>query len=55
MEIARHPILSKRTHGSDLPASWRTLYELSKLPDATLTKALKEGTMHPGTRGTETN
>src|SRR6516225_8715132 len=33
MMIARHPILSKRDHGHVLPASWRTLYELTKLPD----------------------
>jgi hypothetical protein len=33
MEIARHPILSNPTHGSFLPPSWRTLYELSRLDE----------------------
>jgi hypothetical protein len=33
MEIARQPLLTNRTHASDLPPSWMTLYELTKLPD----------------------
>jgi len=49
MMIARHPILSKRDHGHVLPASWRTLYELTKLPDETLIAKLKDGTINPKT------
>jgi hypothetical protein len=32
MAIADNPVLSKANHGSVLPPSWRTLYELTKLP-----------------------
>ncbi len=31
---ARDSRLANRTHGSDLPASWRTLYELTRLDGA---------------------
>jgi len=47
MAIANHPILSQANHGSSLPSSYRTLYELSRLPIAVLTKALEEGLIHP--------
>jgi hypothetical protein len=43
--IAGHPILSAN-HGS-LPACWRTLYELTKLPDDLLRVALRDGRIHP--------
>jgi Protein of unknown function (DUF3102)/Temperature dependent protein affecting M2 dsRNA replication len=33
MAIAANPVLSNANHGSDLPASWRALYELTKLSD----------------------
>ena len=46
MTIANHPILSKANHGSLLPPSWGTLYELSKLPEPVLTDALKSGQWH---------
>src|SRR5260221_9439189 len=36
MKITRHPVLSNANHGSLLPPSWRTLYELTKLPDDVL-------------------
>lgn len=39
------PIIPRRRC---LPSSWYTLYQLSKLPEATLTKALSNGTVHPG-------
>ena len=47
MAVAAHPILSKANHGSFLPSSYRTLYELSRLPTAVLTKALSTGLIHP--------
>jgi DUF3102 family protein len=31
MVVARHPVLSNVAHGPHLPASWRTLYELTKI------------------------
>jgi hypothetical protein len=48
MAIAQHPILANRTHGSVLPPSWRTLYELTKVPDSELQRALEDGRVHPG-------
>jgi hypothetical protein len=47
MKVAGHPVLAKTNHGSLLPPSWRTLYELTKLPDAVLRKALTDGRIHP--------
>jgi hypothetical protein len=46
MKITRHPILSNADHGRHLPPSWRTLYELTKLPDAVLLAKLKDGTIN---------
>jgi hypothetical protein len=43
MAVAAHPILSDRNHGSVLPASWRTLYELTKLPEPALLEAINRG------------
>jgi hypothetical protein len=43
MTVAKHPIISNRNHGSVLPPSWRTLYELTKLsnrPAGTITVSL---------------
>jgi hypothetical protein len=34
MVIAQHRVLANANHGSHLPPSWRTLYELTKLDDA---------------------
>jgi hypothetical protein len=34
-------------HGSALPASWRTLYELQRLPEKIFEKAVKDGRIHP--------
>jgi hypothetical protein len=48
MEIARHPILSNPTHGSHLPPSWRTLYELSKIDDQVLLARIEDHSVHPG-------
>jgi hypothetical protein len=47
MKIAAHPVLSATNHGSRLPPSWRTLYELTKLPEPLLEQALDEGHVHP--------
>jgi hypothetical protein len=48
MAIARHPILSNPNHGSHLPPAWRTVYELTRVDDETLTYALEDGRIHPG-------
>jgi hypothetical protein len=48
MQVAEHPILSDANHGSLLPRSWRTLYELSRLPEPVLVKAIADGKIHPG-------
>jgi hypothetical protein len=50
MEIARHPILSNPTHGSHLPPSWRTLYELSKIDDQVLLARIEDHTINPETQ-----
>ena len=47
MEIAGHSLLSNATHGSHLPSSWRTIYELTTAPDDTLGGWLADGTIHP--------
>jgi hypothetical protein len=47
MAIADHAVLSNTTHGSHLPPSWRTLYELTKLPVPVLKNALKDGVITP--------
>ncbi len=45
MKIARHPVLSNANHGSLLPTSWRTLYELAQLPPKKLEAKLIDGTI----------
>jgi hypothetical protein len=45
--IASNSILADATHGSQLPPSWRTLYELSTLPDETLLARLEDGSIRP--------
>jgi hypothetical protein len=50
MIIAEHPAISNRAHGHALPSSWRTLYELTKLPADELKTALAEGTVNPKTQ-----
>ncbi len=39
----RADLLPKSAHGPTLPASWRTVYELTKLPDDTLAWAHEQG------------
>jgi hypothetical protein len=47
MEVARHPDLANRTHGSDLPASWRTLSVLAQLPPGEIPKRIEAGEITP--------
>jgi hypothetical protein len=43
MAIARHELIANAPPGTHLPASWTTLYELSRVPDALLEQALADG------------
>lgn len=45
--IAEHHIISNGDHGRHLPPSWRTIYQLTKLPDDILLSGLKDGTINP--------
>jgi len=47
MKIAEHPVLSNTNHGSFLPTSWRTLYELTRIPEPVLERAIADGMVHP--------
>ena len=47
MTISSDRRLSNTNHGSYLPPSWRTLYELTKLDDISFKKSIKDGTIHP--------
>ncbi len=47
ISIARNPVLSNANHGSYLPASWRTLSELARLPQEVLEEALDDGRITP--------
>ena len=47
MAIARHSVLANLTHGRNLPPSWRTLYELSRIPEKTLLEMMQDGRVHP--------
>jgi hypothetical protein len=53
MRIARHPVLSNPHHGSDLPASWRTLAELARLDPEALEQAIADGRVTPETGRSE--
>lgn len=41
MTVASNPVLSNRSHGNDLPSTFRALYELSRLPDVFYPAAMK--------------
>lgn len=41
------PLVTSGNRPEKLPASWRTLYELSRLPADRLAKAIEAGTVHP--------
>jgi hypothetical protein len=43
MELAVHPVLSDRKFVSDLPQSWGSLYELTKLEDEQIIAGIKAG------------
>jgi hypothetical protein len=47
MAIAAHAVLSNRSHGSVLPPSWTTLYELSTLPPPLVKEKIADGTITP--------
>jgi hypothetical protein len=47
MRIAANVVLANPTHGSKLPASMRTLYELSTLPVQLLEAKISDGTITP--------
>jgi hypothetical protein len=47
MAIAANPVLSNPNHGSHLPPSWRTLYELTKLDDQVLLAKIEDHSIHP--------
>jgi hypothetical protein len=48
MAVASNAVISNPNHGSFLPPSWRTLYSLSRLPQALLLTKIREGAIHPG-------
>jgi len=45
--LADHPIVSSHANHGSLPPCWRTLYELTKVPDDLLQSALADGRIHP--------
>jgi N6-adenosine-specific RNA methylase IME4 len=47
MAVASDPRIINAAHGSRLPASWRTAYELTRLDDATFEARLADGTIRP--------
>jgi len=47
MLVARHPDLSDPTHGSHLPASWRTLDVLAQLPPGEVDRRIEAGEITP--------
>jgi N6-adenosine-specific RNA methylase IME4 len=49
MAVAADKRISKATHGSHLPASWHTLYEITKLSDSEFNARLRDGTISPET------
>src|SRR5262249_48326211 len=47
MAIARHSVLSNRSHGNVLPPSYGTLYALTKVPEYKLLASIRDGTINP--------
>lgn len=45
--ISSNKVLSNPNHGSDIPASWRSLYELTKLDDEQIVAGIKAGEITP--------
>lgn len=50
MAIARNPALTDPTRVSDLPTSWGTLYELSRIEPDELKSAIEDGRVTPETQ-----
>ena len=48
MKIADNANLRNSDYSQNLPASWRTLYELTKLPDELFIAAIADGRIHAG-------
>jgi hypothetical protein len=46
MALPRHEVIANPYHGKDLPPSWRTLYELSRLDPPLLIAAIEAGDVH---------
>jgi hypothetical protein len=46
MSIASHPVLANRAHVNVLPPSWGTLYELSKMKQEDLERAIEDGVVN---------
>ena len=53
MAVAADARLRKANHGSLLPPSWRTLYEISKMTDEEFTVAVANGLVRPEVTRTE--
>jgi len=51
--VGKHPVLSDPANHGSLPSSWRTLYELTKMPSEELLRQLKDGTINPETERSE--
>jgi hypothetical protein len=49
MRVARHPVLSNSAHVRNLPPSYGTLAELSRLPEADVVAAIDGGYVRPDT------
>jgi hypothetical protein len=49
MALARNAVLANPTHASHLPPHWDTLYELSRLDELDLEKAIVDGRVTPRT------
>lgn len=47
MAVANNTVISNPNHGSDLPQSWRTLYELTRLEDEQIIAGIKAGEITP--------
>lgn len=46
MAVARHPVLANTAHWAVLPSSWRTLYELTSIPEQDLLVLIQDGKVH---------
>jgi len=51
MTVAKHPQISNRNIYSNLPTTWTTLYQLTKVEPTRLSAAFKDGTVTPDMKG----